>query len=606
MQRGKQQILFNYMPDRTFDFENIAMIAKVTEIRGAQRTDLNLDILLMRIAEEVSAWAEEYRPIFRNDVINSPDRFILLNPSSVESEIYPKVLWCQNDRCGLVVNCETRTSLPQKCPRCKTGQLKQLRFVRVHRCGSIKPLEPPMCNKCHTKAHMCLDTRKSERISNFKWICRQCGTTSGVFSGNCGDCQWPDPELRRMDIEVHRSGRTYYVHYTSLLNVPDYKYDVFFSQPQWQAIVAAKYLGISPFSNISLSEFQSPANSPTANAISIDRDILDNLLERQIAGEITAQQMAEELALIRNSQQTAIPANELAEEIAEKTGVAWDIWNNAARALFESIMPCESGNPINVPPDSRQSQKAKDMGFSKISLISDYPIVTATYGYSRIDYQPNACRLNPFPAQREYGGKYPIFVDQIQADAILFSLDKNRVLKWLTLNGYTPQMPKGTDNLSLEAYFVELFHDISLRSSIAVENSEVRMVFGLLHTLSHFLIKQAALLCGLDQVSLSEYLLPQPLTFAIYCNHRFGATIGALTALFEQSFIEWLDSVKESHRCVYDPVCNDTSGNCHACTQLSETSCRFFNLNLSRAFLFGGHDTVLGDIKVGYFSPLLK
>ena len=128
------------------------------------------------------------------------------------------------------------------------------------------------------------------------------------------------------------------------------------------------------------------------------------------------------------------------------------------------------------------------------------------------------------------------------------------------------------------------------------------MVFGLLHTLSHLAVRQAALLCGLDRTSLSEYILPQALTFVLYCNHRFGATIGALASLFEQSLNEWLRSIGEADRCVYDPVCGDRGGNCHACTHLAETSCRFFNLNLGRSLLFGGNDPELDNISVGYLD----
>jgi hypothetical protein len=69
--------------------------------------------------------------------------------------------------------------------------------------------------------------------------------------------------------------------------------------------------------------------------------------------------------------------------------------------------------------------------------------------------------------------------------------------------------------------------------------------------------------------------------------------------------MEWLSSIRQTRRCVYDPVCYEREGGCHACTHLAETSCRFFNLNLSRAFLFGGSDKYLGRIAVGYFDPSL-
>jgi hypothetical protein len=109
------------------------------------------------------------------------------------------------------------------------------------------------------------------------------------------------------------------------------------------------------------------------------------------------------------------------------------------------------------------------------------------------------------------------------------------------------------------------------------------MVFNLLHTFSHLCVRQAALLCGLDSTSLSEYLLPRALTFALYCNHRFGATIGALTALFEQSLAEWLNALRDGRRCVYDPVCRNREGSCHACTYLAETSCRFVIVHVGDA-----------------------
>ena len=240
--------------------------------------------------------------------------------------------------------------------------------------------------------------------------------------------------------------------------------------------------------------------------------------------------------------------------------------------------------------------------------MTDYPIITATYGYSRAEYSPQQqCRLNPFPSDRSHGGRFPIFVDEVQADALLLGLDPMRVCNWLERNGFGPVLPLGSDpDLARRSYFVQLFDDTPLRQTLQADRAQARLVFGLVHSLSHLCIRQAALLCGLDRTSLSEYLLPRALTFAIYCNHRFGATIGALTALFEQSLMEWLNAIRSTRRCVYDPVCADQESSCHACTHLAETSCRFFNLNLSRAFLFGGRDPQLGNVQVGYFDPSLS
>lgn len=236
----------------------------------------------------------------------------------------------------------------------------------------------------------------------------------------------------------------------------------------------------------------------------------------------------------------------------------------------------------------------------------------AAFGYSRAEYAPGECRLNPFPSDPEHDGKFPIFVDTIQADAIIVRLDSERVWRWLEKCNIGLHLPSGSTDpqRAMKAHFVQLFGDlafqpqpVTLAQTLPAAYAEARMVFALLHTMSHLFLKKAALLCGLDRTSLSEYVLPCSLTFAIYANHRFGATIGALTSLFEQSLPDWLEQIMtNSHRCIYDPVCQSQGGNCHACTQLSETSCRFFNVNLGRPFLFGGFDKELGNISHGYLD----
>lgn len=607
MTRGKQQILFNYLPNRTFDFGRVAAIARVVSIRGESRTDLNAAILLRRIKEEVNAWPEDSRPALRNDVLGQTDRFVLLEPRSVQSELYPRVLWCQNHGCDHVFDYNHHDPLPHQCPVCHQGRLVQLRFIKIHRCGALKPLLPPRCRQCNTHDHMALDTRGSERISNFRWVCRRCNKAVSLFGGRCGECQWPD-EI--MDIEVHRAGRTYYSHNTVLLNIPHRSLDSFFSLPEWPAIVSAKYLGMPEVLNRPLSDYGQEAQSrPDTGLSGAD---LDQLMSRCASGELSPEQLAREIEAMRirrHQERLAGSPSGIVSRLTQCTGVPWLTWEPAGQEMLEAIMPLETGRPIDLNlqnPTELSSQIARQIGLSRLTLVSDYPILTATYGFSRAEYEPTRCRLNPFPANPDHGGRIPIFVDQVQADALLLALNPDRVFVWLEQNGCRPIMPSGTEpSLARKAYFVQLFNGIHLRETLRADNKEARMVFSLIHTLSHLSVRQAALLCGLDRTSLSEYVLPRALTFALYCNHRFGATIGALTALFEQALAEWLNSIRDTRRCVYDPVCRDSAGNCHACTHLAETSCRFFNLNLSRAFLFGGHDKELGEIQVGYFDPNL-
>ena len=628
MTRGKQQVLFNYLPGRTFDFEG-GTISRVSSIRGIQRSDLSVEVLLRRIAEDIRDWPAESRPALENRVLSDPSRFVLLEPKNVEAELFPKVFWCQNRNCGRVFDYSNSDKLPgASCQVCRTGKLVQLRFVKIHRCGELQPLSPPFCRQCNTSHRMTLDTRGSERLSNFRWICRQCNKRLSLFAEACRSCQWPgEDRMQNMSIEVHRAGRTFYAHTATLLNIPDRQLNRFLNLPEseWSAIAAAKFLEMPEAANRSLNDFgPSTSNPQSATDPGLSGSDLDELFRRQASGELTAEQMVAEMQALRQRRQQEQQQNSpthIAQLVEQRTGVSLATWQQAGQEMLEAVMPLESGDPKNLfdlPPNTpavqTYQQTAQRMGLSRLALVTDFPMILATYGYSRAESAPRRnpndpiqCRLNPFPAQRDYDGKFPIYVDQVQADALLVSLNPDRVHRWLECNGFPPSnLPNGTDiNLSRRAYFVQLFDNAPLRQTLDVTRPQARMVFGLLHTLSHLCVRQAVLLCGLEGTSLSEYLLPRTLTSAIYCNHRSGATIGALTALFEQSLAEWLNAVRNARRCVYDPVCREREGSCHACTHLAETSCRFFNLNLGRSFLFGGSDPHLGNIKVGYFDPSL-
>lgn len=610
MSRGKQQVLYNYLPGRTFDFEKVPVIARVDTIRGAPVNDLNMSMVLLKVAEEARAWRADLRPVLRDDVLRDASRFVLVDPEEVRTQIFPRVFWCQNRSCGTVWD-RTGRDIPAsiRCPACRTGKLLQMRFVRVHRCGALFPLKPPPCRQCGSAQRVALDTRGSERFADFRWVCRTCNAAQTVFGGRCTECQWQgDPRLQNMDVEVHRAGRTYYAHSTVLLNTPGRELSGFLSLNGWDVIAAAKQLGLPEVANRPLSSFVPAAPQSRLGDATLSGADLDELLKKQASGELTPDQLAVQLADLLNRRRREQLSNSptgIAQVLIQRTGTPLPVWEEAGQEMLEAVLPFEIATPTDLASprvsDSARD-RAREMKLESVFLFSDFPIVTATYGYSRVGYSPGECRLNAFPADQNFGGRLPIYVDRIQADALSLRLDPSAVVRWMRRNNVNPVLPSGSDpDLSVRAYFVRLFAGANLRETIQ-NNPEVRLVFGLLHTLAHLSVRQAALLCGLDMMSISEYILPRTLTFSIYCNHRFGATIGALTALFEQSLADWLQSVWSTTQCIYDPVCREREGACHACSHLSETSCRFFNLNLNRAFLFGGADPVIQRAVRGYFE----
>jgi hypothetical protein len=608
MRRGKQQVLLHYLPGCTFDGERASSIARVDYVSGSPRTDLSADVVFTRIREDINVWNEDLRPGLRDDVLNERD-FVLVDPQRVQASLFPRVFWCQTRSCGAIEDYTGRNGLPDtRCRVCKTGRLSQLRWVRIHRCGELLPLTPRPCSNCGRADAISLDLRGSERLSNFRWRCRSCKTSASLFVGPCPACAWTDPNLRGMDAEVHRASRTYYPHSITLLNVPDRQLDTLLRTPSWQYIAAAKFLDLPETRDRSLASLVGLLSAEPVPAGELTAGDLDELL----SGALDPAQAFAELQRRRAERQRGAEQAQpqpLQERVFESSGVPLAIWNLAGQELLDAVLPFEGRNPRSESVTTLtglERAAITNVGLDHLTLVPDFPILTATYGFTRADSAPNQARLNAFPPDRSQRGRKPIFVDQVGADALVLSLDRKRVIRWLEANGYPPALPNGNDEEAVRrGYFVELMTGRQLRETIPADDPAARLVFGLVHTLSHLAIRQAALLCGLDRTSLSEYLLPRGLTSAIYCNHRFGATIGALTALFETSIADWLGMVASESQCVYDPVCADGGANCHACVHLPETSCRTFNLNLSRSFAFGGSDSALGAIRVGYFDRSL-
>lgn len=109
-------------------------------------------------------------------------------------------------------------------------------------------------------------------------------------------------------------------------------------------------------------------------------------------------------------------------------------------------MPLENGRPkklFDLPPTTQEvqnaqvaQQTAQSMGLAQLDLATDFPMIVSTYGYTRGETTPNQCRLNPFSPERDHGEKLPIYVDEVQADTLLISLNPDRVHTWLQRNGY--------------------------------------------------------------------------------------------------------------------------------------------------------------------------
>ncbi|WP_456371097.1 hypothetical protein [Geoglobus sp.] len=215
-------------------------------------------------------------------------------------------------------------------------------------------------------------------------------------------------------------------------------------------------------------------------------------------------------------------------------------------------------------------------------------MVNAVFGYTRLynDEKPDEITLRAFPTCE---GKTPIYVNRICSEAIFVRLDPSRVLKWLSDNGFPVNRPSGVRPRDHSEILRHL--DSVEPYTVSEVNKTTRAVFGLQHTISHLMIREASVLSGMERTSISEFHFPEALTFAIYIYASESFMMGGFLTLLVQSLSEWLYGSHESgKRCIYDPVCIDSDGACHACTHLSEISCQFFNSSrfLDRRLVYGG------------------
>ena len=149
MSRGKGQVLRDFLPGRTFDFQGTSpTIGLVTDIRGTPVSDINTTMLLRRIKEQVAPWDEAYRPTLRDDFLNDPTRWVFLDPTEVRATLFPRVFWCQGTNCGRVTVVRADRRPPSGRCRVCGGDMQQMRFVRVHGCGELAALEPFPCARC--------------------------------------------------------------------------------------------------------------------------------------------------------------------------------------------------------------------------------------------------------------------------------------------------------------------------------------------------------------------------------------------------------------------------------------------------------------------------
>jgi hypothetical protein len=665
MQRSVSQLLFHYLPGRTVDWEDGLAIVKLTHVRfssiwsGEQAA---------AVLEEMAFLFERWRrrggsidPVFP-DPRTRTGEFAVGTPESVEATVLDTAFVCQNCSRLHFIKLTQLTDSEGKalvCTECGKHALRQLGQVFVHGCGELVPINkwmpatkptsdnffestsnPIECQRCHAKGRLFLPAR-SERVKDMKVICRNCNTVvRDRFTANCARC------LRDLSNERKRSNRD------SVYNTENE-----FGRKTSGSVVARIAMRMSRYSASATYYPQS------FSILRLDRPRLTvaegdelGLLRRMLPAsrrpeaqsgvsgtvEVLMRKLKEAEAMHNSSEQTrlrALIAQAVMNPEQETTPSEDDSLvprsPDLAHAVSESIafrttvdsrpaveVARSGGSASGLPHMLDQiEQSIRGLGLCEVRTVSDLPMISATYGYTRRTFEPTYDELTArnlptqirafTPLDREEGrrmsrpdlqGTIPVLAREGEHEGLFLALCPDRVVRWLELNEVilpNPSMPP-------VARIMRALEDVD-RYYDEIWNLHVRrLVFGLIHSLSHAAMRAAGRYAGLERTSLAEYIF-LPLLGAVVFDNSSSFKLGGLETLARDHLAAFLNALSdEAMTCLYDSQCIDHTGACHGCIHSPEISCRVFNHGLSRSFLMGGHapwvDLATKKQVVGYWE----
>lgn len=635
MQRGVSQLLFNYLPYRTVDWEDGLAIVQLGNVRFSSIWEEDRKTtLLQEMGESFERWVAKggtIDPAFP-DPKQEPERYTVGSPESIDAAVLPAALICQ--RCGqLIFDKKFHKHEKSSCPNCQSPRIHQIPFVFVHGCGELVPIEEWMpatrkntetgaleptkhsirCPQCDKSTDLYIPGR-SDRVKDMKVVCRKCNIeVLDRFTARCHRC------LKRftregtyasrdessgtivsalaMRLARYSASDTYYPQTLSILRL---------DRPRLRSVddeISATLYRILPRS-------RRPETNISAS------DSIKTLSERLRIAE-AAGDTAERARLLARIAEIATGKGQ-GPTLADSSGLLNSVSQDLEKGIKESLafrgsvttLPAEEkarseGGTSDLLADEISRLKAS-MGICDLLYVDDLPIITATYGYTRRHFEPTyeelgarnlPVQIRAFPALQKTAaqrlgrvdliGTVPVLAREGEHEGIFLALCPERVIEWLGVNGIEladPQLPAIARILAaLEPMDRDRYYDTIWQLRIR------RMVYGLVHSLSHAAMRAMTRYAGVDRTSVAEYIF-LPLLGCVVYDSSSSFKLGGVSTLVRDHLAAFLQNIAdESVECLYDPDCSDHTGACHGCLHSPEISCRVFNHGLSRAFLLGGH-----------------
>lgn len=562
-QRSGSQILFGYLPDQTVDLSG--RVWRVERWKDPEPVGVDADSLRTELVRNVARWTMNAKDgEYAHDLLEGARvEVVSLNfHSGVKVEPFPRVWWCK--RCGRVTRDEDR-----RCP-CGGRARGQLHFVSFHECGA---LEEPRLASCPTHHEVRIVFPGTASALDIRQECPVCGTLLqkgfGFRHCSCGS--------GLLQVQVHRAASVYTPRSVVMVN------------PMTPAKV--KSLREAGGGSRALSWVLDGMRTRDFTSVGTTREaFVASLLATGIPSalcESMADQAAASGALDRAA--TALPPSAPGELREAATHEAITI----ATAVFESRhgfadLREEAPAPLKDLYAGPYEQALSGARLASIEFIDRFPVLRAAFGYTRGDPTPGATRLVPFLGRE---GKYRVYADLAETEALFFRLQPLQVHRWLRRTGLT--LPDATDDRTARIAIASSAKLPSPGDDPPPTPTVGSEVLRLVHSYAHRAMRLLSVHAGIERTAISELLVPMHLGFFVFAAARGDFVLGGLQALYETELDQLLrEIVGAEHRCALDPGCEQAGAACAVCLHVGEPSCRWFNSFLDRRTLHG---------PIGYF-----
>lgn len=458
--------------------------------------------------------------------------------------------------------------------KCGVRRWSQLPFVGFHHCGY---LTVPWIPRCQAHDDVQMNSPGTAQAKDLRFTCPTCNREllRGLGAGRpCRGCGAPG-----MSYTVHRGANVFTSHNFTMVTParPDQLQEL-------NAIGGAAHCLDWVIDGMPGTR---PQAAPRSTGTLYEQMIAMGLSEAAAQAAVQAAESAGQ-QFSQGSSTDSLPADKLDAAREEALDVAISVYNG--RTTVSDLVSHAGSDATRHRFEHSYRGAFSTAGLETVDLVDRFPVLRGVFGYSR-DASSGQSRLVMFRGRR---GAYRVYADRTETEALFIRLDPVRVASWLHGRGLLPTCPSTAQDARLAILGAA---EIPQRGDEVLQPTTGSAVLTLLHSVSHRLIRAAAVYAGIDRDALSEYLVPRHLGAFVYAGSRGDFVLGGLQAVFEHDLDELLDAmVFGESRCPLDPGCRRASGACPACLHLGEPSCSYYNLFLDRGALFGAD---------GYFGRLV-